>query len=96
MDGKPSKLTGAASFALLGLLNFLPDGKSARWYNISSEKKRHPELFREDLAHLFQLLGKKEIQPLVSERLPLRDAPKAHELIEHARVPGKIVLLCRE
>jgi NADPH:quinone reductase-like Zn-dependent oxidoreductase len=96
VDGKPSKLTGAASFALLGLLNFLPDGKSARWYNISSEKKRHPELFREDLAHLFQLLGKKEIQPLVSERLPLRDAPKAHELIEHARVPGKIVLLCRE
>jgi NADPH:quinone reductase-like Zn-dependent oxidoreductase len=96
VNGKPSKLTGAASFALLGLLNFLPDGKSARWYNISSEKKRHPELFREDLAHLFQLLLEKKIHPLVSERLPLREAPRAHDLIEHARVPGKIVLLCQE
>jgi NADPH2:quinone reductase len=96
VSGKPSKLTGAASFALLGLLNFLPDGKSVRWYNISSEKKRHPELFREDLAHLFQLLLEKKIHPLVSERLPLREAPRAHGLIENARVPGKVVLLCQE
>ncbi len=92
-QGKPSKLVGAASFALLALLNFLPDGKSARWYNISTTKKRHPEWFREDLAHLFSLLQEHNIQPLVSERLPLREASRAHELLEHARVSGKIVLL---
>ena len=32
----------------------------------------------------------------VSERLPLRQAQRAHDLIEHARATGKIVLLCRE
>jgi NADPH:quinone reductase-like Zn-dependent oxidoreductase len=78
---------------VLALLNFLPDGKSARWYNISTEKKRHPEWFREGLAHLFHLLLEHKIQPLVSERLPLHEAPRAHELLEHARVSGKIVLL---
>jgi len=72
VNGRPSQLTGAASFALLGLLNFLPDGKSARWYNIGTQKKRHPEHFREDLAYLFQLLRERKIHPLVSERLPLR------------------------
>ena len=92
-QGKPSKLVGAASFALLALLNLFPDGKSARWYNISTEKKRHPDWFREDLAHLFNLLLEHKIQPLVSERLPLHEAPRAHELLEHARVSGKIVLL---
>ena len=91
--GKPSKLRGAASFALLGLLGILPDGKSARWYSITTEKQRHPKWFREDLAHLLNLLSGKKIRPQISERLPLREAQRAHELIEHAQVTGKIVLL---
>jgi NADPH:quinone reductase-like Zn-dependent oxidoreductase len=95
-EGKPSKLRGLASFALMGLLGILPDGKSARWYSITTEKQRHPEWFREDLAHLLELLRDKKIHPAVSERLPLREAQRAHELIEHARVMGKIVLLCQE
>jgi NADPH:quinone reductase-like Zn-dependent oxidoreductase len=95
-QGKPSKLRGAASFALMGLLGILPDGKTARWYSITTEKKRHPEWFHEDLAHLLQLLSEKKIRPSVSERLPLHEAPRAHDLIEHARVTGKIVLLCQE
>jgi NADPH:quinone reductase-like Zn-dependent oxidoreductase len=93
--GKPSKLRGAASFALLGLLGILPDGKSARWYSITTEKQRHPEWFREDLAHLLNLLSDKKIRPQISERLPLREAQRAHELIEHAQVTGKIVLLAQ-
>jgi NADPH:quinone reductase-like Zn-dependent oxidoreductase len=95
-QGKPSKLRGGASFALLGLLNFLPDGKSARWYSITTEKKRHPEWFREDLAYLLNLLHEGKIRPLVSQRLPLHEAQHAHDLIEHARVTGKIVLLCQQ
>ncbi len=95
-QGRPSKLRGLASFALMGLLGVLPDGKTARWYSITTEKKRHPEWFQADLAHLFDLLRNKTIHPEVSERLPLREAQRAHELIEHARVTGKIVLLCQE
>lgn len=95
-QGRPSKLRGLASFALMGLLSILPDGKTARWYSITTEKKRHPEWFYEDLAQLVQLLSEKKIHPAVSERLPLREARRAHELIEHARVTGKIVLMCQE
>jgi NADPH:quinone reductase-like Zn-dependent oxidoreductase len=95
-NGRPSKLKGAANFALMGLLSFLPDGKSARWYSITTEKKRNPQWFQEDLATLLELLRDKKIRPVVSEHLPLREASRAHELIEHARVSGKIVLLCQE
>ena len=95
-NGRPSKLKGAANFALMGLLSFLPDGKSARWYSIATEKKRNPQWFREDLATLLGLLREKKIRPVLSEQLPLREAQRAHELIEHARVSGKIVLLCQE
>ena len=95
-NGRPSKLTGAASFALLGLLAILPDGKRAHWYNIASLKKKYPEWFREDLMQLFTLLGEKKIRPEIAERLPLREAARAHELLENARVSGKIVLLCQE
>jgi NADPH:quinone reductase-like Zn-dependent oxidoreductase len=94
--GRPSKLKGAASFALMGLLAKLPDGKSARWYSITTEKKKHPEWFREDLARLLTLLRDGKIHPQISERLPLCEAQHAHELIEQARVTGKIVLLCQE
>jgi NADPH:quinone reductase-like Zn-dependent oxidoreductase len=94
-QGKPSKLRGGASFALLGLLDLLPDGKTARWYSITTEKKNHPGWFREDLRTLLELLRDKKIHPLVSERLPLDQAQRAHELIEHAQVTGKIVLLCQ-
>ena len=92
-QGKASKLRGAASFALIGLLGALPDGKVARWYSITTERKKHPEWFPEDLAHLLNLLAEKKIHPHVAERLPLREAQRANDPIEHAKVSGKIVLL---
>ena len=45
---------------------------------------------------LLDLLRDQKIHPHISERLPLREAQRAHELIENARVTGKIVLLCQE
>jgi NADPH:quinone reductase len=94
--GKPSKLLGVASFALIGLLGFLPDGKTARWYSITTEKRKHPDWFPEDLAHLLELLGQKKIHPQIAQRLPLREAQRANDLIENAKVSGKIVLLPQE
>jgi NADPH2:quinone reductase len=89
-QGKPNKLAGAASFALLGLLGFLADGKYARWYSITTEKQKHPEWFPDDLAHLLGLLADKQIHPQISQRLSLGEAQRANDLIEHARVTGKI------
>jgi NADPH:quinone reductase-like Zn-dependent oxidoreductase len=42
------------------------------------------------------MLQAKLIQPVIAERLPLREAARAHELLERASVSGKIVLMCQE
>jgi hypothetical protein len=74
----------------------LDPGKSARWYNIMTEKRKHSEWFREDLSRLLAMLQEKSIDPVIAERLPLRQAARASELLERASVSGKIVLICQE
>ena len=86
--GRRNMMLAAASFAWLGLVSLLP-GKSARWYNIMTEKKKHPEWFREDLSRLLAMLQEKSISPVVAARLPLREAARAHELLERASVTRK-------
>jgi NADPH:quinone reductase-like Zn-dependent oxidoreductase len=93
--GRRNRMLAVASFAWLSLAGLVP-GKSVRWYNIMTEKKKHPEWFREDLSRLLAMLHDKSISPVVAERLPLREAARAHELLERASVSGKIVLMCQE
>lgn len=52
-----------------------------------------PEWFREDFGTLIQLLREGKIHPVVAERLPLAEAPQAHELLETSAARGKIVLV---
>jgi NADPH:quinone reductase-like Zn-dependent oxidoreductase len=93
--GRRNMALAGASFALLAVLGLLP-GRSARWYNITTEKKKRPDWFREDLERLLGMLREKSIRPVVAERLPLSGAGRAHELLERASVSGKIVLMCQE
>jgi NADPH:quinone reductase-like Zn-dependent oxidoreductase len=83
----------AATFGRIALWNALPNGKKATFYTIYTFKKKHPEWFREDLALLLGLLAEGRIQPIVAERLPLEEVVRGHELMESARVRGKLVLL---
>ena len=57
-------------------------------------KRRKPAWFREDLSGLLDLLRDRKIQPIVAERIPLRDARHAHELLGEGSVRGKLVLVC--
>jgi NADPH:quinone reductase-like Zn-dependent oxidoreductase len=93
--GHRNMALAAVSLASLKIVGLFP-GKSARWYSIITEKDQHPEWFREDLSRLLSLLQEKSICPVVAERLPLRSAVRAHELIEKAAFSGKIVLMCQE
>ena len=93
MTHRAGLLIGLGSFALLGLLPLTSRNKTAEWFNITMLKKRQVDWFREDLGKLVQLLVDKKIHPLVAERLPLKDAVRAHQLLESAAVIGKIVLL---
>jgi NADPH2:quinone reductase len=51
-----------------------------------------PELRREGMQHAIDLLAAKKISPAIGLKLPLRDAARAHELLEQRRAMGKIVL----
>ncbi len=90
------KLSAGLGFALLGLMKILPDGKRASWYNVKNLRNQHPEWFREDLSRLLALLSARQIQPVIAARFPLRDAPRANELLETSQVSGKLVVLPQE
>ena len=90
------KLTAGLGFALLGLMQLLPDGRHASWYNVKTLRDEHPDWFRQDLSKLFELLSSRQIQPVVAGRFPLREAVRANELLEKSQVSGKLILLPQE
>jgi NADPH:quinone reductase len=81
-------LTG--SVFLWGLLS---PRRRVRGYRIDKLRNRHPDWFREDFLALLELLRRNEIHPVVSERLPLTEARRAHELLESSAATGKLVLV---
>jgi NADPH:quinone reductase-like Zn-dependent oxidoreductase len=90
------KSAAALGFVLLASMQVIPNGRRATWYNIKVLRDKRPEWFREDLSSLFRLLSARQIQPVIAARLPLRDAPRANELLEKSQVSGKLVLLPQE
>jgi NADPH:quinone reductase-like Zn-dependent oxidoreductase len=90
------KLIAGLGFALMGLMKVLPDGRKASWYNVTSLRDHHPDWFRADLSNLFDLLSARLIQPVIAAKFPLRDAPRANQMLENSQVSGKVVLLPQE
>jgi NADPH:quinone reductase-like Zn-dependent oxidoreductase len=74
----------------------LPGRKRVIPYSIQTLKRLRPELFRQDLIVLFDLLQQQKIKPLIAQRFPLVGARQAQELLGKGGVTGKIVLACNE
>lgn len=68
-------------------------GRKGSIYGITLLYRRDPRPFREDLAHLLELLRSRRISPRIAARLPLLEARRANELLEAGGIDGKIVLL---
>jgi NADPH:quinone reductase-like Zn-dependent oxidoreductase len=79
-------------FIRLKMWNILPNGRSTTFYSIGALRQKQPDWFSEDLSKLFTLLAQGKIKPVIAARIPLAEVQRAHELIEGARVQGKIVL----
>lgn len=79
-------------FLRLKLWNILPNHRSTFFYSVGAERKKHPEWFSRDLSILFDLLKEGRVNPVIDRRMPMVEAAKAYELIENARVNGKVVL----
>jgi NADPH2:quinone reductase len=71
----------------------LPGRKRMVPYSIQWLKRLKPEMFRQDLTALFDLLRQQKIKPLVAQRFPLAEAGRAHELLGQGGVTGKLVLV---
>lgn len=93
--GRRQRFRGTATFALYiagGWL--LPGRKRVVPYSIQTLKRLKPELFRQDLLALFDLLQQRKIKPVIAKRFPLAEAREAQDLLGKGGVTGKIVLLC--
>jgi len=77
-----------ASLATRLFLALIPDGKRAP---MSPDLGKVDQ--RERLAALLDLLKAGEIKPVVTERVPLAEAARAHEIVESGGHAGKVVLI---
>jgi NADPH:quinone reductase len=95
--GRRNRLHGIPSYALYIVGGWLfPGFKRVVPYSIQTLKRLKPEMFRQDLTTLLDLLHQKKVKPLIAQRLPLVEARHAHELLEKGGVRGKIVLVSNE
>ena len=89
-----NRLHGMPTFALYIAAGWiLPGRKRVVPYSIQWLKRVKPALFRHDLSALLDLLHQGKIEPLVTQRFPLAEARRAHELLGRGGVSGKIVLV---
>lgn len=92
--GRRQRFRGTAIFGLcLAGSWLLPGKRRVIPYSIQTLKRLRPDLFRQDLIALFELLREQRIKPVVARRFPLADARNAQELLEKGGVVGKIVLV---
>jgi NADPH2:quinone reductase len=83
-------------FARLALWNYLPNGKSARFYNFWAGKRRlgaFRSRLREDLTQVLRLVAEGALRPQIAAEFPLSDAGSALALAESRTVAGKVVIV---
>jgi NADPH2:quinone reductase len=88
-------LSSATGWAAAYTLGLLARRKRLSVYSIQMLKRRKPDWFRQDMATLFDLLGRGELKPVINRRLPLEQSALAHELLGKGETVGKIVLVSR-
>lgn len=71
-------------------LSLIPDGRRAP---LPADAGEPAAWYRQTLTGLLDLLAAGELSPLIAARIPLVDATRAHELLEHGGHAGKIVLV---
>ncbi|WP_433580182.1 medium chain dehydrogenase/reductase family protein [Nocardia brasiliensis] len=94
-DGNP-KLPVLKLFPRLLLWNLLPNGKSARFYNLWAGQRRldiFRRQLREDLTQVFRLLAEGALTPQIAAEFPLSEAAAALTLAESHTVAGKVVIV---
>ena len=75
---------------MVPLLKLYPDGRQML---LTPDLNKDNAWYRTTLTELLDLLAAGKIKPVVAERIPLAEAPRAHERLERGGYRGKIVLV---
>jgi NADPH:quinone reductase-like Zn-dependent oxidoreductase len=79
---------------MMVLLMIIPNGKTASMSpNLAVFAPTHTDWYQETLTDLLDSLATGLIKPVVTERIPLDEAIRAHERIERGGYAGKVVLV---
>ncbi|GAB3440453.1 medium chain dehydrogenase/reductase family protein [Actinophytocola sediminis] len=86
-----------ALFARLYAWNYLPNGRSATFYNFWAGRRRRAGAFRarlaEDLTQVLRLIADGALEPRIAARIPLERTADALRLAESRTVLGKVVIV---
>lgn len=91
--------TGGMKVIPLGLLTvmalkLIPDGRRVPLSpNMMKYPQANPDWYRNTLTELLGHAADGTLEPIVSERFPLAEASRAHELLTSGRHAGKVVLV---
>ena len=78
---------------MAGLAPHLITNRRKRLKLVMMSPVRLRDAYRNALPKLLAMVADGKLKPVIGARLPLVEAPRAHELLEKAQVAGKIVLL---
>ncbi|MFJ9031474.1 medium chain dehydrogenase/reductase family protein [Streptomyces sp. NPDC102274] len=95
-DEGNSQLPVLKLFGQIALWNYLPNGKSAHFYNFWAGHRRRAHFrhrLSEDLTQVLRLLADGVLTPQIAAEIPLTDAASALELAESRTVAGKVILV---
>lgn len=90
---------GAIRLAVpLGLLRLMfwsltHPGKKAHFWDVVAASGKDLPQYRDNLAAVFEMLRTGEIKPTISESMPLKEAPKAQQMLLDYEAQGKIILV---
>lgn len=74
------------------LQNHFTKSVGIRTFVIYTIAQIHPDLLRHSYEVLFRYLKKGTVKPYIQERIPLAEAPRAHQMLESRTVTGKLIL----
>ena len=85
------------SLLLLGLFAVWPGPRRmAKGPGMEDYPRANPDWYRDTLSGLFEKALGGQLTPRIAHKLPLRDAAKAHAMLERGNVSGKIVLIAAD
>lgn len=90
--GVMGSLESLAGFAMLPLLNVLPNGRNAGLQNITDFYARNPGMFNADLQVLHKALGNGYLSPAIDRVFPFDEAVQALQYLKDDKARGKVLL----